>query len=147
MSEDTPVGDNVVNMPQKPTPEAVQEMQKKITDAMNDERLQQFASAIILGNQLYAWGAMFLSNEPGHDPVVLHTMIDAVQSSMIDESGTPRPFAEDGMLANIKELVPFMDAEIAKHAEQREAINKLTDDMIRDAAEQALKKKEQETSE
>jgi hypothetical protein len=142
--EDTPKpeGDNVIDMP---TEAEVQEMQIKLAEAMKDEELQNFAASIVLGNQLYAWGVMFMTRNPSHEPQVLQTMVDAIQQSMIDPTtGIPRPFSEEAMLANLEELLPFMREQVKVHGTQREAINKVTEDMIKEAASKAGEPKEKQ---
>lgn len=106
------------------TPEVVltkeqhlEKLKKEVTEIMDSPAFQEYATAMVLGTQLYAWAHHYIIRElPGTTPAKL-AVIGTVNRSMMDAKGNPHPFDEVAMCKNIENQLKFISDKTAAHAE------------------------------
>lgn len=122
------------------------DMRGKIAAAKTDaEKLlkhvdfKTYASAMVLGNQLYAWGHYYvLSRLPGSQ-AAKHACIDIIKQSLENGKGQPRAFDERQMAKLMGELTSKVKNLTKQHGHERDSRVKLANTMVKEATKEAAK--------
>ena len=112
---------------------------------MDDKDLQRYATAIMLGNQLYAWAQAYVFIEfPKVAEDVKKFVLMSIKQSMIGPDGRPRPFDEHAMMKNLDDLQPFIKNKVKNHVKARKeheaAVKKAVDNITVDIGKEEPKK-------
>lgn len=83
-------------------------VKKDIVAMLKDDDVRHFGVAMVLGQQLYSWGAFKLLDAGSYCQEAKTSIQDSISQSMTTPEGKARPFIDVGMLKELEQLLPFL---------------------------------------
>ena len=112
-------------------------MKTEVEGIMESPAFQDYAMALVLGTQLYAWAHHYIMRDIPGSEQAKRAVIATVNHSMMDERGNPRPFDECHMSKILGEQLESIQKATKRHVHELEArekeMAKLADDIAKDA--------------
>lgn len=111
---------------------AMQQVKDEAAALMDNPALQQYARAMIVGTQLYAWARNYIMSEFSEREAIKTIVINAVLQTMHTPEGNPIPFAEQDMEDNLIALQTFIKEKVAEHVAIAEKKQQELEKLIKD---------------
>ena len=110
----------------------INELKSEIAQLMDSKLFKQYATAIVLGNQLYAWACSYIINELPGDKSMKVEVINRLNATMITPDGKPKPFDERRIQVNMEALRTFIKNKVNEHVQLAKQKRNTLNNIVRD---------------